>query len=314
MGNSQSDLAEKFNNSPKPIAFYDPAGQDILTEILFLEGATIPAIRIVRILLNKKRKPLSGARAISVMIGYSLGSTVTAINFLIEHGFIERQGKYIKLASVEVLESDQNCDQSTQSDQKTDHLAPKVIGKLITSDQKTDQSDQNSDHKYIYKNNLNNNLNKEQQNTPFKAHFLDIQDTITLSTGKKPLVKYPNVYLTESELETLLAKCEESNFTHADRQMLLNQVEANNNQKPSNIKIKSFSALVGWAFTEVLKQKSESQRLKNLENPSYKTGFTTDQRSGKLPEFKAPMFDEPRIDSTKAKDLLKSLVQATKKV
>lgn len=109
IGCSKEAIASQFEGSLEP---FDTKNCLIATKICFEAWATIPAIRIVTIL--QSRKSIKSVRGISVMIGYSLGSTCEALNLLIEHGYIERKGKNYSLVSGEIVQETEQIVQNTE--------------------------------------------------------------------------------------------------------------------------------------------------------------------------------------------------------
>lgn len=214
---SQQELIEYYND--KGVSKFAPK-EDILSEILFKDWANTTILRIIKILTLPKTAELFSCRAISVMIGKSLSSTIEAVSKLKNEGYlVESFGRY-RLKLPEIL--------AGESDRKTDQPDEEAIGKPIGGDRKTDRErsenrsecDRKTDHRIIINNNnknINNECEESSQNPPqtFSSEKVN-SELLNFETYPHPALEILNepdysVKVSQAQYEQKLKELEANN-------------------------------------------------------------------------------------------------------
>lgn len=210
MSNSLSALKEQR----QAITMYQPTeNQSHLDHIIFEDWATIPMVRIVKVLSGKNNSQrLFSIRSIAVIIGKSVGTVSHAINTLVENGYLSRENGAIKLN----LSGVQNPELSVQ---ESEHLQESVQN-IEQGVQKTEQSVQKTEQmcSEFRTHNINNNINKNINNrieasasNPSKNQLVKFNNSLT-TTKQPPGYRedtkeiMPNVWLKPNEVTALVEK------------------------------------------------------------------------------------------------------------
>jgi len=242
---------------------------DPLTQIIFADWATVPMIRAYKFLRDSS-DVMYRFKAIAEFLDVSIGTAHNAITTLKNKGYIvENNGVYsIKVGKI----------QKTENFQKTE----KVIQNSENSIQKTENNFQKTERT---NNTLNNNIlnNKREAHSPESKFFelskksLDYSaehesDNRHILLGRRPMKKYPEIWLTEHELSSIL-EMYESEGIPIDSQKRYAKAFISVNSKLQMKKAKGerleftnpYDWLIGFAKLDLLRELSASASLKRNE-------------------------------------------------
>lgn len=252
---------------------------DIRTQLMWEDWATIPAYKILTLLLARKGKSIFSSQGISEILGLPKSTVIHALKLLRLNEYILRDGGSYYLNVGRVF--DQPVGQSTNPlVEPTNPLVEtdQPIGQNLTNPLVT-----NNDKEIIIKNNEKEN----KDSPPAKvSKFLDIarqslvsvsdpkiqKDAQFISLGRRPMVNYPDIKLTELELCEILEDYEAAGIPIDNRKLFMSAFK----NVQSKIKTKTargqttaftnaFSWLIGFEKETLLKNLKASLDLKRSE-------------------------------------------------
>jgi hypothetical protein len=259
---------------------FDVSNCDIRTQLMWEPWATIPAFKIITLLLARKGKSIYSVRGIGSILGLSKSTVHDSLKLLLEHEYIKQSGgRYYINISIEVSEDGQECPPD-----RTEVSSPpdKVSG---TSDKSVQSTGHNNDKEIIIKNNDKVNVGLPPPEDPDfeKSKFWDLAGAALespdnpkvqnsnqyMTTGRRPLKKHPIIHLTQSELSRALEIYEEFGVPIDAKkiyQRAFLAIEARLSTYKGEGKrleaISCFNWLIGWALQDLLKSLKSSTDLK----------------------------------------------------
>lgn len=245
---------------------FDVSNCDIRTQLMWEPWATIPAFKIVTLLLARKGKSIFSSQGISEMLGLPKSTVIHALKLLRENQYILKDGGsyYLNIGRV----SDQPIGQSTNPLVRSTNPLVNVdqpIGQNLTNPLVT-----NNDKEIIIKNDDKvNEGTPPQKPTIFEKAAQEVlvpdddpeiqSDNRFITAGRKPLKNYPLIWLSKTELMDILKLYEESGIPidkHGVYKQAFRAVQArlltNKTEGLSTKKVSSFNWLIGWALNELL--------------------------------------------------------------
>lgn len=262
-----SDLHQQITESSKEnqVRKFNPINCDIRTRLEFEEWATIPMLRIVTLLLASTGS-IFNYRNIAVMADVSTSTAHASIKKLIEEGYLREQGGNFSLNLGNVQKTEQ------------------AVQKIVQNVQKTKQAVQNSEHnnnKIII---INNNNKIRESTHPPKSKFLDLSkksldysethenDNRFILLGRRPMKNYPEIWLSEMELCSVLEIYEQDGIP-IDGEKRYSKAFLSVNSKLQTKRVKGermeftnpYDWLIGFAKHDLLRELSASASLKRQE-------------------------------------------------
>lgn len=248
---------------------------DADTRLAFEDWATLPMVRIVKILQTSEE--IFNYRGIAIMAKCSLGTAHSSIKTLVEKGYlIEINGNFqIKTGRV------QRTEQISKNVQPTEHDVQPVEQNVQYTEQNVQPTEPN--------NILNNNLLKinyeENIHSPSETKFYEIakeafendpskyqNDNRFINAGLRPLRKYPKIWISVRSLCDVLETYEQVGIPIDSRKIhhlafknVQAKLEIYEQEGKSTKNVSCYSWLTGFAMQEVLDTLTKSNRLKKSE-------------------------------------------------
>lgn len=280
---------------------FNPENCDIRTQLMFEDWATIPMLRIMTFVLARKGKSVFSCRGIAEIIDIPKSTVFEALKVLVSNGYLLKVGdRYNLILSVDV--------------QPTGQVEPEVSSPPDAMSGQSDSLSSPPDESVQPTGPNNNKIIIKKNNDKRISAWFDQSVQEDIGTGRKPLRKYPEIWITPDELEEVLESLTRSNLPQDRWKEVFLKVRTFARDQAGESKnfkrVRCVSALMGWAKKEVVSEFNEATKLHRNLHPVKNEASRSQPKQWEPPEDLPDVTPEQREINKK---LVEGLVGRTTK-